>query len=144
MNTGLILSNKDIRDYKLDKSINIDLPDKFQLMRTPIKNQKQFPTCTAHALASLVEYHTQIESGNYFRYSTDFIYGNRDNKLYNDEGMSIRDGLNVLYKYGDILYKYCPGNSFYAEAKNKVLNIEMFKGDFIVLFSNRRSNGFSF
>lgn len=123
METGLILSDKDIRDYRLAKNIIFDLPTEFKLEKIPIKNQKNIPTCTAHSLASLVEYHTKKENGKYFKYSTDFIYGNRNEKLYIDEGMSLRDGLNVLYNYGDVLYKDCPGNSFYIKAKEKVKNL---------------------
>lgn len=116
--TGAILSKKDVRDYT--RKIGGDFPLAFQLRKMPIKSQGKYPTCTAHALASAVEYHTQIESGKYYRYSTNFIYGNRNDKLYKTEGMSLRDGLNILKNYGDVLYDSCPGNSYAQDAKSYV------------------------
>jgi C1A family cysteine protease len=102
-------STYDIRDYTITSGI--EFPKTFSLdILPPIKNQWLQSTCTAHALASAVEYYHQKQHGFYVPFSTEFIYGVRENDCYIGEGMRIRDGLNTLVKYGDVYEEDCKGN----------------------------------
>jgi C1A family cysteine protease len=93
-----------------------------------IKNQGSKPTCVAHALSSLIEYHN-INAGNSKRvYSTQFIYGYRPDGYYQEDGMRIKDALNTILKWGDPYKTDCPGNSNVEAAKKQVeSNIDNYK-----------------
>ncbi len=114
-----VKSPYDIRDYTIKAEKN--LPDSFRLDTVPVKNQGAMPTCTAHALSSAVEYHHQRQHGWYARFSTEFLYGLREDGYYIGRGMSIRDGLNTLLKYGNVFESDCKGNHDYVDAMNHVL-----------------------
>ena len=120
--SGALPSPRDIRDYKLSAAVQLTekFPITFQLSPAKIKNQGTHPTCVAHALASLVEYYNVRDTKNYNRFSTDFIYGCRTDDDYLGEGMYLRDGLKVIQKYGDVLYKQLPGNTDVPTARQKV------------------------
>lgn len=116
---GVINSAYDMRDYTI--KAGADFPDEYKCpVEVPIKNQLTKPTCTAHALASLVEYHNKRQHGTYRKYSTEFIYGFRPDGYYIGDGMCIKDGLNTLLKYGDVYYTDLAGNSNYEKAAEKV------------------------
>lgn len=119
---GALPSPKDIRDYKIQATAVIPqkLPKIFKLKPTTIKNQGLKPTCVAHTLASLVEFHNLRETGQNCTFSTDFIYGCRFEAEYLGDGMYMRDGLKILQKYGDVLYTQLPGNSNVSVAMEKV------------------------
>ena len=56
MSYEVIKSSFDSRDFTLE--VATDLPAAFALDDLPdVKNQGSKPTCTAHALSSIVEYH---------------------------------------------------------------------------------------
>lgn len=118
----IVKSPYDVRDYtiKADK----EFPKTFCLNTVPVKNQHSKPTCTAHALSSVVEYHHQRQHGEHREFSTEFIYGLREDGYYIGDGMVIRDGLNTLLKYGDVYHEDCRGNRNYKDA------IETVKADF--------------
>lgn len=125
--TGCLPSPVDIRDFKL-KLKNEKLPEEFFIGSIPIKNQNSSPTCVPHTLSEIVEFHNMKNSGIFTRFSTDFIYGLRQDS-YKTEGMYIRDGLKVLSNYGDVPYSYLKGNSKFAEKAKKSVenNIEELK-----------------
>ena len=79
-----------------------------------IKHQSSKPTCTPFVLSSILEYHYNVI------FSTDFIYGLRDNEQYSGEGMLLVDGLRVIKTIGDVPYTDLPGNSYYKRAAKKV------------------------
>lgn len=79
-----------------------------------IKHQSSKPTCTPFVLSSILEYHYNVI------FSTDFIYGLRDNEQYSGEGMKLKDGLRVIKTIGDVPYKDLPGNSYFKRAAKKV------------------------
>lgn len=113
-----IKSPYDIRDYTI--TADKEFPESFSLDTVPVKNQWSKPTCTAHALASVVEYHHQRQHGEYARFSTEFLYGLREKGYYIGHGMSIRDGLKTLLNYGDVFEYDCEGNHDYEKAMNAV------------------------
>jgi len=119
---GALFSPIDIRDYLLTsvKHTNHNLPDKFQLEVLKIKNQGSKKTCVAFSLSEIIEYHNKRDIGKYQRFSTDFIYGCRNDTDYKEEGMYLRDALKVIQKYGDVVYELLPGNSSVTNAINKV------------------------
>lgn len=116
---GVVESSYDARDYKI--KADSEFPETFELpYKVSVKNQGSKPTCVAHALSSLVEYHNLIETGKYRKFSTEFIYGTRDIGYYIGDGMVIRDALKTIKKYGDCYYADCPGNHDTADAMNNV------------------------
>ena len=116
---GVVESSYDARDYKI--KADSEFPEEFELpYKVSVKNQGSKPTCVAHALSSLVEYHNLIETGKYRKFSTEFIYGTRDIGYYIGDGMVIRDALKTIQKYGDCYYADCPGNHDTADAMNNV------------------------
>lgn len=117
---GAIQSSPDIRDYTLLASNVSDLPTTYINSPTKIKSQGSHSTCVAYTLSSLIEFHNLKETQIYTRFSTDFIYGCRFDSDYFGEGMSLRDGLKVIQKYGDVKYSLFPGNTNVPKAFSKV------------------------
>lgn len=116
---GVVESSYDARDYKI--KADSEFPEEFELpYKVSVKNQGSKPTCVAHAVSSLIEYHNLIETGKYRKFSTEFIYGTRDIGYYIGDGMVIRDALKTVQKYGDCYYADCPGNHDTADAMNNV------------------------
>ena len=128
MNTGLVLSPIDIRDYKL-KTIDTNIPKEYFINTIPIKNQRTSPTCVPHVLSEIVEFHTFKDNNSFNRFSTEFIYGNRNETEYTSEGMYYRDGFRILKEYGDVRYEDLKGNSASAAAARKNIsnNINVLK-----------------
>ena len=118
MDNSVVKSPYDIRDYTI--TADSEFPASFALETVPVKNQGTSPTCTAHALSSVVEYHHRRQHGNSARFSTEFIYGLRELGYYIGRGMRIRDGLNTLLKYGNVFEEECEGNHDYVDAMNHV------------------------
>lgn len=114
----VIKSPYDVRDYTI--KADTEFPETFTLDTVPVKNQWTKPTCTAHALSSVCEYHHKRQHGEYQKFSTEFIYGLRENGYYIGDGMAIRDGLNTLYKYGNTYERDCSGNNDYEKAMENV------------------------
>ena len=121
LNKDVIQSSYDIRDYGICAAGS--LPAAYTCPYTVrVKNQGNKPTCTAHALSSIVEYHHLKDTQQKQSFSTEFIYGTRQIGYYYGEGLSIRDGLTTLLHYGDPTAMECPGNNNLQEAVNKVVN----------------------
>lgn len=111
---GAFPSPKDIRDYKLKPFKQKEMPTSYFVVgKAVIKNQGKQPTCVAHALSEIIEYFYQKENRQYERFSTDFIYGLRDNSAYKkgQEGMYLREGLSIIKEYGDVFYDELTSNS---------------------------------
>lgn len=115
---NVVKSPYDVRDYTI--KADTEFPETFTLDTVPVKNQWTKPTCTAHALSSACEYHHQRQHGWYARFSTEFLYGLRENGYYIGDGMRIRDALNTLLKYGNVFESDCKGNHDYEKAMNHV------------------------
>ena len=117
--TQVVDSPYDARDYQI--VAGKDFPETVQRPKQGnVKNQGMKPTCVAHALSSLVEYHNLIETGKYRKFSTEFIYGTRGIGYYIGDGMVIRDALKTIQKYGDCYYADCPGNHDTADAMKNI------------------------
>ena len=82
---GCIPSKKDIRDYKLNKKVchAVNLPEKFEVEHSAIKNQGGVGSCVAHSVSEILE---QL-ADNEIKYSTAWIYGYRPAGYYQGTGM---------------------------------------------------------
>lgn len=119
--TGALPSPIDIRDYRMRK-VDVEYPDEYFIGGIPIKNQGGSPTCVAHALSEIVEFHTLKDIQEFNQFSTEFIYGCRNNDEYSTEGMYLRDGLRIVKNYGDVLYQDLKGNSSTAQKASYRVN----------------------
>lgn len=121
---GAMPSSFDIRDYTLITRNNVEeiIPSTFCLKPILIKNQHTKPTCVAHALSSLIEYHNFLETHEIEEFSTEFIYGCRKDGDYQGNGMYLRDGLKIIQKYGDVLKQSLPYNNNVKDAVANVTN----------------------
>ena len=111
--TGLLESPYDIRDFSLSmRSSNTDnLPEEFDLGVLKIKDQGDESTCAAHAVSELIEYHNYHQNNNQYKeFSTEFIYGAREEDYYLGEGMYLREALKIAQKRGDVEKYILPGN----------------------------------
>lgn len=115
---GAIESKIDVRDYQIACAAapNVELPEAFELNMRAVKNQLAVNSCVAHALAAVVEYFNFMQEKTDTTMSTEFIYGNRINHTYTDQGMIIRDALENLRKYGTCPNSSMPGNTEVPEA----------------------------
>lgn len=116
----VVASAYDIRDYTI--KADAAFPEEYKSpVEIPVKNQFTKPTCTAHALASLVEYHNKRQTGEYSKFSTEFIYGYRPEGYYLGDGMCIKDGLKTLLNVGDVYYTDLAGNNDFPKAQMNVV-----------------------
>ena len=61
LQTQVVESSYDVRDYRIVAGTGF--PETFELpKRVNVKNQGTKPTCVAHALSSLVEYHNLMRT----------------------------------------------------------------------------------
>jgi hypothetical protein len=119
-------SSHDIRDYTI--TADIDFPTEFSLETPPVKNQGLKPTCTAHALSSVAEYHHHKQHGEYEKFSTEFLYCLREDGDSMRDGRSIRQALRILQKYGVPFEADCPGNHDLEEGMKHIFaDLEKYK-----------------
>jgi C1A family cysteine protease len=110
----------DVRDFQICAAGG-DFPAEFRCPLTvPIKNQGSKPTCVAHAVSSLLEYHYKRQTNSAESFSTEFIYGLREPGYFMGDGMVIRNALNTVLKYGDPFHYECVGNNSVKEAKANI------------------------
>ena len=102
----------DIRDYKVKrKDRDVIIPETFECENMPaVKNQGQISSCVAHALATIVEWHSQRQGDSKEEMSTAFIYGNRMNSVNIGEGMITHDAVAAVMKCGTCEKRYLPKN----------------------------------
>lgn len=108
MDFGCRLSSYDVRDYKVKAGSTL-LPDTYTCpVSVKVKNQGSVSSCVAHAVSSILEYHT----GATVSLSTNFIYG-MQKELFGreDRGMFLRDACKIVTDYGDMSLEDCPGNT---------------------------------
>lgn len=115
---GAIRDLFDLRDYKANvkDGFKYCFADSFSLEMPAVKNQGPISSCVAHALATELEYFDKKETGHSHRFSTNYIYGNRRESSWKQEGMMMRDAIKTAKKYGDVLYTRMPGNTEVPEA----------------------------
>lgn len=116
-------SKIDIRDYKIACATNEDFPMSFELAPCKVKNQGGTGSCVAHAMSEALEIFNKSETGAYTELSTEFIYGYRPVGYYQGVGMSLRDALKTLHKYGDPPESVVKGNHEVEKAKEHIDNV---------------------
>ena len=106
---GCLPSPYDLRDYKVVCCAPGNLPEEFSLdfSKIKIKNQGSVSSCVAHAMSTILEYHT----GGYYDLSTNFFYGIQKSYCgHEGKGMFLRDACKIATKLGDPILENCPGN----------------------------------
>ena len=106
---GALFSKPDVRDYVAYTKLS-EFPAEFELDMPKVKNQMVVSSCVAHALATVVEYFNEKETGKYEEMSTGYIYGNRRLTTHKGKGMYTRDAIGTMAKYGDVPNAYFPAN----------------------------------
>lgn len=123
---GAIPSPDDKRDYHISMyaAAAPAFPQEFRLSYTEkIKDQGNIGSCVAQSLAYTREITEETQSGAFKEFSAGFIYGNRIGtigELFGNEGMSPRDALQNLQKYGDVLIEDFPENDVYPVVRDLV------------------------
>lgn len=108
---GAILSPIDIRDYKgVACATQIEYPAEFELEMPEVKHQGSVGSCVAHAISTVVEYHSRLYEDEMKPMSVGYIYGNRKNTHHNGIGMVTRDAIQATCEYGDVVNNLFPYN----------------------------------
>lgn len=107
---GCIPSPCDLRDYQVVCGAPGNLPEEFELdfSNIKIKNQGSVSSCVAHAISTILEYHTKglVDLSTNFFYGIQKSYCGREGK-----GMFLRDACKIATKLGDPTLENCPGNN---------------------------------
>lgn len=118
---GVIPSPKDERDFRLERLIPKaeKFPDEFQIEGTPINiyDQGNVGQCVAFSLREIREVLEKKYNNKTITFSNNFIYGARDDDMYQGEGMIPREALKILQKKGVCHYELFPGIDYYAYCK---------------------------
>ena len=110
--TGALFSPVDVRDYRLASVGNeAEFPLEFELKMGKIKNQGSVGSCVAHSIAETIEYFNIKQNNDKTKMSTNYIYGNRINMMYEGAGMYTRKAVANACKYGTVYESECPGNT---------------------------------
>ena len=124
---GAIPSEYDKRDYPIALVTQVKTEHAKSFRRTdfisPIKNQGNIGSCVAHSDSYLLECFKYVKTGAFEPMSVGFIYGNRVGTvggLLGGEGMSPRDSLKNLQKYGDVPFDDFPVNATYPEVASLI------------------------
>lgn len=122
---GAIRDLFDLRDFKasVKEGYQYCFADSFSLEMPAVKNQGTVCSCVAHALATELEYFDKKETGHSHKFSTNYIYGNRRESSWKQEGMMMRDAIKTAKKYGDVSYTALPGNAEVPEAISLFENV---------------------
>lgn len=123
---GCLEPKKDFRDYRLNGKVamSLQLPDSFEVQHSPIKNQGGVCSCTAHAVAEVLEAINKNEE----KYSTNWIYGYRPFGYYIGTGMYPRQAIKTTADEGYVLYDDFKGNDEMNAVKETVdKNIDFLK-----------------
>lgn len=110
----------DDRDYDFRSARtgeNIPLPPKADLSGSfsPVEDQEQLGSCTAQAIAGVLEYEQIRRTGTFTDLSRLFIYFNEreyECKVKSDSGAHLRTGMKVLKKFGACIEVLWPYNIF--------------------------------
>lgn len=123
INGGCEISPDDDRDYtvKTVALAAIPLPEEYRIDGMKVLNQGSIGSCVAHACATSMGY-GELASGEDVAhdFSRGYIYGNRQAKDYQGEGMYIRQALRQLNHYGDCEYNDFPYNETYPKVKARI------------------------
>ena len=117
--TGNIKSSYDCRDYQIKEAKY--LPCEYEAYIGDVKNQLNQPTCTSHAMATILEAHYYKQHNKKETFSTEFINGRRPENLYQGNGLSLRDAINTCYQCGDLFEQDMAGNNDVHTAISRVM-----------------------
>ena len=83
-----IMSPKDIRDYQAESFLNLSLeiPESYVAPRTWVRCQWLSCQCVAFACTQAMSQQEMQNTGSYNFYSTGYLYGNREQNDYQQEG----------------------------------------------------------
>ena len=113
--TGCIESNFDARDYVLDNiALSVELPEKFEVLHSDIKNQGNVGSCVAHSVCEVLEAANENEE----KYSTNWVYGYRPDGYYVGPGMMTRQACQTVVERGFLEYGEFPGNTEMVSVMN--------------------------
>lgn len=120
--------NEKKNKYKIIKSIDSNIfPKKIDLRNEYIEiyDQGNIGSCTANALLTCFEYHNcNFKGSRLFLYYNSRLF---DNDLYNDNGSTLKTGINVLKKFGicnESLYQYDENNFKIIPHANAYINAQ--------------------
>lgn len=122
--TGAIPSPADNRDYVITDLIACsgNFPEVYKnpvINIAPVYDQGVTNSCVACSLALMRWLQEYNQSGNKEMFSSAYIYGARDNEMYQGEGMISREALQIVRQKGDCLWNELPGYYNYALSKQK-------------------------
>ena len=115
---GCLAPKKDLRDYRINTHIAFasELPDKFEVKHSEIKNQGGVCSCVAHSVCEVLE----AINDNKEKYSTNWIYGYRPFGYYVGKGMYTRQACKTASDVGYVLYDDFKGNDEMNAVKETV------------------------
>lgn len=107
---GVIPSPDDPRDWHISRCMDMPtgsvaeiLPKEYHVEYLPeIEDQGQVNSCTAFAMSGIFECIHYKLYGETKKYSVGYLYGNRRETTYKDEGCIMRDVTKTVQKYGDV------------------------------------------
>lgn len=108
--SDVIFSPFDARDYHIQEPCAAEYPEKFSLNMCSAKNQYNVSSCTATAMAGIIEYYNKEQEKVYAPMSIGYLYGNRGFTDYKGQGFNVRAMLKTAQKYGDTYEKDFPWN----------------------------------
>lgn len=118
---GVLPSPPDERDWHIDRCMDMPVgsfsfPKTFKVSWLPdYKDQGQVNSCTAFALALIFECIYKRIYGDVTGFSTGYLYGNRMESEYKDEGEIMRDAIKGACIHGDV--KACLWDNNYEVPK---------------------------
>lgn len=115
---GAILGPHDERDYKAREHIAMGVrPEEYYPPEyAPVLHQGSIGSCVAHAITTLKWYQEYYERKSWSKFSTDFIYHNRNLDDYQGEGMFVTQASSHLCKEGVCYFDELPSNTAYPNA----------------------------
>ena len=105
---GVIPSPEDKRDWRIDRCMDMPVgsasfPKTYSVPWLPeVKDQEQTNSCTAFVLALIFECIYKLIYGDMSGFSTGYLYGNRIETEYKDEGEIMRDAVKGACIHGNV------------------------------------------
>jgi hypothetical protein len=128
---GSMPSPPDDKDFPISRLVGImeDFPEEFiRPYDGEIKVQGPYNMCVSESACYCLEEIEKRQSGKYKQLSPGFIYGNREETDYQEEGMYPRQALKNLQKYGTVEFDLFPYKDHYYKLKDQ---FNVFKNDLL-------------
>ena len=85
-----------------------------------VKNQKDYSCCVACALAEVLEFFNQIETGEFKELSVSYIYGRHRSRESTARGMIVEEAIKYLSEYGSVPVEFFPKLMEMPEVKKQL------------------------